>query len=482
MLNRRDFVKCSSAGLLGATILNSCRQNGNLINGDRHENRPNIIILIADDLRWDCIGRLNKIIRTPNLDRLGDRGTFFANNFVTTSICPTSRASIFTGMYARKHGIWDFETGLTRQPWRNTYHYFLQQAGYTTAFVGKWGLGGDSPEDEFDYWNGFLDQGNYYTDTRKEHLTDYLTIQAEQFIREQKAKDSFCLTLSYKAPHVDDDPDEPFIPDRQFARQYKNITVPRAEKSRATSLPAFLQNTEAQLRYEQRFATAELYQKSVKNYYRLISGIDKSIGRIVKTVEQQNSDRDTQIIFTSDNGFFLGEKGLAGKWFGFEPAIRTPLIIRSLKNPLPQTRVVTDFSLNIDVMPTVLALGKVSLKKPLFQGLDLTNPATASRKWWFYEHLFKHPDIDIPVNVGIRSLQYKYLSFPEHDYEMLFDLERDSQENINLAGNKNYQSVLQQYRQLVDSRRTRSRLISSSRKLQHLLIAGMIPFPDEINL
>ena len=447
MLNRRDFVKYSSAGLLGATLLNGCRDDSeSIVKEETIANRPNIIVLIADDLRWDCIGKLNNIIQTPNLDRLCDRGIFFANNFVTTSICPTSRASIFTGLYARKHEVWDFETALTPKQWRNTYHHLLQQVGYTTAFIGKWGLGGEPAKDEFDYWNGFLLQGNYYTDEREEHLTDYLTTQAENFIRSQP--DNFCLTLSYKAPHVDDDPDEPFIPDRKFARQYQNINIPRYDtQTSAQSLPDFLQNTEAQLRYEQRFATEKLYQKSVKNYYRLISGIDESIGRIVNTLEEQNSDRDTYIIFTSDNGFFLGEKGLAGKWFGFEPAIRTPLTITSLKNPQSQT--VTDFSLNIDIAPTILGLAKVSLQNPSFQGINLVATAPVAREWWFYEHLFEHPPLNIPVNVGIRSMRYKYLSFPEHDYEMLFDLKRDPNENLNLADNTDYREILQQYRQLV---------------------------------
>ena len=109
-LARRNFLKYSSAGLLGATLSNSCSNTKSIVD------RPNIIVLIADDLRWDCIGRLNKLIQTPNLDRLAERGVFFANNFVTTSICPTSRASIFTGLYARTHRIWDFDTALTSKP------------------------------------------------------------------------------------------------------------------------------------------------------------------------------------------------------------------------------------------------------------------------------------------------------------------------------------------------------------------------------
>ena len=419
MIDRRNFVRYGSASLIGTLLLNSCRDtNRNVV-----DNHPNIIILIADDLRWDCLGFYNQLIQTPHLDRLASQGIIYQNNFVTTSICPTSRASIFTGLYARSHGIWDFETALTENQWQNTYFHWLKQAGYTTGFVGKWGLGGNLPEKEFDYWAGFEGQGNYYTETRKEHLTSYLTSQVEDFLSDRASP--FCLTLSHKAPHVDEDPDNPFVPDPKFARQYQNVVIPRYQQPNDwRSLPEFLQNTEAQLRYQQRFQTEELYQKSVKNYYRLISGIDESIGRIVQKIKKQNFTQDTYIIFTSDNGFFLGEKGLAGKWFGFEPAIRTPLIISCINKPQPTPQTISNMTLNIDLAPTVIALGQVEPETNLFHGVDLAIEAQSQpkpRQWWFYEHLFEHPQIQIPKNVGIRSLDYKYLFFPEYDYEMLFD-------------------------------------------------------------
>ena len=141
----------------------------------------------------------------------------------------------------------------------------------------------------------------------------------------------------------------------------------------------------------------------------------------------------------------MGEKGLAGKWFGFEPAIRTPLIISSIRSSLP-AKTVFDFSLNIDLAPTILALAGVETQKQLFHGRNLLDTTQTARKWWFYENLLD--DRRIPHNVGIRSLRYKYLCFPQYDYEMLFDLNQDSGENINLAFDDNYREILQQYRQL----------------------------------
>ncbi|NJQ96663.1 MAG: sulfatase-like hydrolase/transferase [Hydrococcus sp. CSU_1_8] len=119
-------------------------------------------------MRWDALGAMgNRIIRTPNLDRLAYEGVLFLNNFVTTSICPTSRASIFTGQYGRRHQIWDFETPFTPQQFQQTYPALLRAAGYRTAFIGKWGLGGDLPSLEFDYWQGFAGQGQYFEKNRK---------------------------------------------------------------------------------------------------------------------------------------------------------------------------------------------------------------------------------------------------------------------------------------------------------------------------
>ncbi|MGL6339311.1 MAG: sulfatase-like hydrolase/transferase, partial [Waterburya sp.] len=387
MIKRRDFIKYGSGSLVSTSLLNSCQHNASQ-NVDT--NPPNLIILIADDLRWDCMGIFNPIIQTPNLDKLANQGVVYLNNFVTTAICATSRASIFTGLYAHSHQIWDFDTALTAQQWRNTYHHLLKNAGYTTGFIGKWGLGDYPsgtlrdrlPAEKFDYWAGFADQGHYYTATRKEHLTSYLTGQAESFIAQQTTP--FCLTLSHKAPHVEDDSPTPFIPEPKFAQQYQDITIPRYQKSNDwRSLPSFLQNTEAQTRYEQYFATEELYQTSVKNYYRLISGIDESIARIVQAVKQQNFTQDTYIIFTSDNGFFLGEKGLAGKWFGFEPAIRTPLIISCINKPRATIKTVRSMSLNIDLAPTILALGQVELKTNLFDGQNIATEQSNPRDWWF---------------------------------------------------------------------------------------------------
>lgn len=440
-MKRREFLNNLALGLGATTLLNSSRQI----------NAPNFIILIADDLRSDCLGVLNNIIQTPNLDKLAKEGILFLNNFVTTSICPTSRATILTGLYARSHGIWDFETPLTEDQWKLTYPYLLQQAGYTNAFIGKWGLGGPLPQDKFDYWAGFVRQGNYFTPGRSEHLTSYLTNKVETFL--SQTTKPFCLNLSYKAPHVDSYPnDNSFIPDPKFFHLYSQINIPRPNNEQHyRKLPEFLQQSKARVRYEKRFATEELFQRSVKNYYRLVTGIDESIARIRESLQENQLSHNTYIIFTSDNGFLLGEKGLAGKWFGFEPAIRTPLIIKPPQSVSQKFSLVKSMTLNIDLAPTILALGKIKPSQfSMMHGENLLSKKLRNyRDSWLYEHLVIYPGI--PTNVGIRTMRYKYLFFPQYNYEMLFDLKIDPDENYNLAFDNSQQNLLTKLRNLVTS-------------------------------
>ena len=444
-MRRRKFLKHTALGL-STSCFTSCSV---------FDQQPNFIILIADDLRWDSLGIFNPILHTPNLDQLAKDGIVFLNNFVTTAICPTSRASIFTGLYAHDHQIWDFNTPLNPDLWQLTYPYQLQQAGYTTAFIGKYGLGGELPTAKFDYWQGFEGQGEYFSSTRSEHLTSYLTGQAEEFIAATKTP--FCLTLSHKAPHVDDaHPDNPLPGDSKFARLYENVQLPILNNASSYSkLPEFLQHSEARVRYEQLFDQAGSYQNSLKQYYRLVTGLDDSVSRIVRALEKRKLIDNTYIIFTSDNGLFLGEKGLVGKWFGFEPAIRTPLIIKppaKFKQDFSRLNRIKAMTLNIDLAPTILALAKVNA--PVWKsesgkslvGLNENN----FRTYWLYEHLFTDPVLKIPVNLGIRTERYKYLYFPEYKYEMLFDLAIDPMENNNLAANSNYLSSIKKYRELIN--------------------------------
>ncbi|GFE68569.1 sulfatase [Chroococcus sp. FPU101] len=449
---RRKFVQGT---IFGATLgIAGSLTNKYFSAATENNKRPNFVILVTDDMRWDCLGVAgNRVIQTPNLDALAYDGTLFLNHFVTTSICPSSRASIFTGDYARRHKIWDFDTALTPEQFRLSYPYLLRSAGYETAFIGKWGLGGELAVTEFDYWKGFEGQGYYFEPGQKIHSTQLLTNQALDYFNQYSGTKPFCLSLSYKAPHAQDNSPEPFQIDPKFANLYQDVTIAEISTNTAANfknLPLFLQESEGRIRWQGRFNQPE-FEESIKQYYRLITGVDDSVRQIVEKLKQLNVYDQTYIIFTSDNGFFLGERGLSDKWFGYEESIRTPLIIRSPGNPYKQ--LIPAMTLNIDIAPTILNLAGIDLSESM-QGKSLVpliqEKTESLRDIWFYEHLLNIPKI--PKTEGIRTADYKYLSYliPNQNYEMLFNLKQDPLEENNLAHLPQYQDKLQEFRQAVN--------------------------------
>ncbi len=425
------------------------------------EQPPNIIFLLTDDQRWDTLGvNGNPIIRTPNLDRLAREGVRFDNMFVTTSICATSRASFLTGQYARRHGIWDFNEGLTEEQLADSYVGRLKQAGYHLGFVGKWGVA-DPPRDYFDYDRAFGGQGQYRleVDGRERHLTSVMGDQIVEFLGEVPADRPFCLSVSFKAAHVQDSYDlsqEPFPYDPRLEDLYRDVMIPSPSAALPAlfeRLPAFLQNSEARLRWAIRFWGPARYQESVKGYYRLISGVDDVVGRLRRALDDDErglSDR-TAIVFAGDNGFFLGEFGLAGKWTPHEASIRVPLVIFDPRVSKEHAdRRVDALALNIDVAPTLLELAGVAPGDEM-QGRSLVpllrDDAVGWRSSFFYEHLFVHPRI--PRCEAVRTQGWKYIRYLDTDplYEELYDLERDPQELQNLAAVSGYAAPLSELRQ-----------------------------------
>jgi arylsulfatase A-like enzyme len=226
--------------------------------------RPNIILLLTDDQRWDTLGCMgNPIIQTPQLDALAAGGVLFLNNFCTTSICAVSRATFITGQYARRHGIHDFAAELTDEAFAQTYPALLRAAGYWTGFIGKWGIGRSLPADRFDYFEGFAGQGKYFHEVNGQtvHLTRLMADQAIEFLRTRPPDRPFCLSISFKAPHVfDPDVVNPFQYDPAFEGLYSQDEIPPPPKSAPEhfeSLPEFTRKSEGRTRWEQRFDTPE---------------------------------------------------------------------------------------------------------------------------------------------------------------------------------------------------------------------------------
>lgn len=421
------------------------------------QSRYNIIFLLADDMRWDALGCMgNKIVQTPNLDKLAQQGIRFTNAFITTSICAPSRASIFSGQYVRRHGIDDFQKAFTPEALQKTYPLLLRKAGYRTGFIGKWGVGNRLPVEHFDYWRGFSGQGTYF-DKSGVHLTQRMGDQALEFLQQCQGTQPFCLSISFKAPHCEDSArakkQREFPPDPRDEELYKDVTIPLPKTygdQFFRLLPPFVQRSEARRRYEVRFATPEMHQRTVKDYYRLITGMDREIGRLIEALHQRGWQDRTVIIFTSDNGFFLGEHGLAGKWFMYEESIRVPLIIVAPDlDTKHRGHALSHLVLNIDYAPTILDYAQVSAPATM-QGQSLRpllrGAAGNWRRDFFYEH-HTLPNI-LPPSEGVRNERYKYLRWLHDDQiiEELYDLDSDPLETNNLARQPERQGLLKQLR------------------------------------
>jgi arylsulfatase A-like enzyme len=448
---RREFV--THAGIAAALVASPNRASSRQNQGPETRRPPSFILFLTDDQRWDAMGCMgNPIVQTPNMDRLASEGVLFTNNFCTTSICMSSRASIFTGMYTRRHGINSFDQPLPAHLLAQTYPTLLRREGYKTGFVGKWGLGGPLPEGEFDYFEGFSGQGQYSqtVNGKTVHLTRLLTEKAITFLRSCSSRQPFCLSVSFKAPHVQDGHPKPFRYDPAFEELYQDVNIPvpkTAHSGSFAALPEFTRQSEGRTRWQTRFSSPELFQESVKGYYRLITGVDVAIGKIMALLVELGLDATTVILHTSDNGFFLGEHGLAGKWLMYEESIRTPLIIRDPRLPvLMRGRTCEDMTLNIDVAPTLFDLAGVAIRPPV-QGRSLCPLLKGApvpwREDWFYEHLYGHEG-KIPRSEGVRTKRWKYIRYLDRDppYEELYDLKRDPYEEDNVVAVKENKSVV----------------------------------------
>jgi arylsulfatase A-like enzyme len=435
--------------LLFIVSFSSCQKNKIL-------QAPNIIFLLTDDQRADALGVAgNDIIQTPNLDKLANDGVRFLNAYVTTSICCVSRASIFSGQYMRRHGIDNFSSSFSDESWTETYPALLKNGGYKTGFIGKFGVGKESemPKQTFDYWRGFGGQGKYENEDDEGnfiHLTEKMGNQAIEFIQDFSGESPFCLSLSFKAPHCQDGDLRQFIFDPKFENVLAETTIPEQLTNRDEIYETFpaewRKENEARTRWEIRFSTPEKYQEMVKGYYRLIYGVDVVVGRIRGELEKLGLAENTVILLMGDNGFYLGEHGLAGKWYGHEESIRVPMLVYDPRN-LNNGTVKEQMTLNIDIAPTILELA--GIEKPVkMQGESVINLIEGTAKNWrnefFYEHfILKRGEVCIiPGSEGVVGKDFKYVRYMKEPgnyiYEEMFDRKGDKTELNNLVGSSGF--------------------------------------------
>jgi arylsulfatase A-like enzyme len=428
MITRRTFLGSSAPAVLARAAATG--------------QPPNLLFVLTDDQRYDTLGCMgNRIIRTPNVDKLARNGAVFENNFVTTAICMVSRASIFTGLYERCHGIHDFAQPLNAADRPNTYYNLLRKAGYRTGFIGKYGVGNDMPAGDFDYWRGFPGQGKFENkrDGGIVHLHEIQTEQSLGFVDTCRPGQPFCLSISTKAPHADDPEPRQYIPEKDLMSLYEDATVPHPPlfgPEHFNRLPAFLKNTEMRKRWGWRFTSEEQFQTMVKNYYRLITGVDRILGRTLERLESRGLLANTVVVWTSDNGYFLGERGMADKWMAYEPSMRTPLVIWDGRSPQAKPVRRRELTLNIDMPATLLDYAGVEAP-PHMQGRSL-KPLVDGKAWqprreFFYEHHYTK-NVVIPRCEAVRTADWKYIRYldPEPNHEELYNLRRDPNETENL--------------------------------------------------
>jgi arylsulfatase len=404
----------------------------------------NVVLLVIDDTRWDALGAAgNRVIRTPRLDLLASEGVRFANAYVTTAICMTSRASIFTGQYMSRHGIDAFGKAIPPAAWTSTYPAVLRRAGYWSGFVGKYGVGA-ARDGDFDFLRSY-ETRHWMKDAggRDIHITEQNTQHALEFLRTRPSDRPFLLNVSFFAAHAEDAAPEQYLPQAWSESLYRGVMMPpplRGEARYLAALPDFLRqpSNEGRIRYGWRFDTPARYQDYLTRYYRLISEVDAGVGRIVDELRFQGVLDRTLIVFIGDNGYFQGDRGLADKWYPYEESIRVPLVIRDPRLPaVSRGRVVQEMALNIDVAPTIVSAAGIALP-PVIQGERLDALYLGrTRPRWRDEFFYEHPTITnkdrIPTSHAVVRRDWKFVSWPEFNTEQFFDLTSDPGEVVNLV-------------------------------------------------
>lgn len=431
------------------------------------EEKPNILFILIDDQRSDvisCAG--HPVVKTPTVDKLAEQGFRFTNAFITSSICAASRASIFTGLYECRHHYTFGKDPLRKELITSSYPYLLKKSGYSTGFVGKFGVEIEKQDsmlmEMFDYYRPSPRNTPYFEiqeDGSRRHSAEIKGDQAVEFITNQSLDQPFCLSISFNAVHAVDDNKTPgneghYPYPEAVEHLYENMEMPRPlldDPEIFENHPDFLKNSLNRERYFWRWDTEEKYQVNMRAYLRMISGYDNVMKRVLSALREKGFDRNTVILFSADNGYYMGERGFAGKWSHYEESLRVPMIIYDPRIPEKRAGKTPDrIALNIDIPATILDLAGISIPG-IYQGRSLvpvleTGNVDDWREQFFIEHRMEHDKI--PKYTGIRGERYVYANYYEQDppHEFLHDLEKDPYQLENLVNHPDYQEVLQQMR------------------------------------
>lgn len=466
--------------------------------------KPNIIFIMSDDhaaQAISCYG--SKLNETPNIDKLANQGMLFKNAFVTNSICAPSRAVILTGKHSHLNGVRDNHIHFDSS--QVTFPKILKENGYETAIIGKWHL--KSPPTGFDYWNVLPGQGDYYNpqfikmgqDTVYEgYVTDITTDIALDWLAARKRDKPFMLMLHHKAPHRN------WMPHTKNLNKYEEKKFPQPAsfmddysgrehlKSQSLSVAKHMDvvydykipcdtcveadvNQGVRDAYNKKLSKLTPDQKDaweagykneieeffssdftpqgridwnlkryLQDYLRCILSVDESVGKIIQYIEQNGLSENTLIVYTSDQGFFLGEHGLFDKRYMYEESLRTPLIVKYPSRIKPGS-ICNELVQNLDIASTMLEVAGIEIPEsiqgksliPLFETPDLANWREAIY-YQFYESGW-----GVPEHYGIRTKDYKLIHFTtKPDSWELYDLTTDPYEMKNLYMVASYEKTI----------------------------------------
>ncbi len=498
-MNRREFIKksCLTSGAILLSSSYSCTKT----------KRPNIIFIFSDDHAYQAIsaygGRLAEVAPTPNIDRLAKEGMLFTRCCVTNSICAPSRATILTGKHSHLNGVRDNRDVFDGN--QQTFPKLMGQAGYRTAIIGKWHL--KSKPVGFDYWDVLRGQGNYYNPDflsmegeKKEHgyVTDIITDKALNWMKEAtNSEQPFMLMVQHKAPHREWEPgpeqltlyDDTFIPEpenlfddyqtRGTAAKKQDMSIEKTmrldsdlkvreagQKDRAWDRTMGRMDEKQRQAWQtaygpknEKFISEKLegkelvrwkYQRYMKDYLRCIKSVDDNVGRLLDYLDHTGLSENTVVIYSSDQGFYLGEHGWFDKRFMYEESFRTPLLVR-WPAATPPGSVNQELVSNLDFAQTFLDIAGVN-QPPDMQGISLKplleGKTPGNWRKSLYYHYYEYPAVhSVRRHEGVATKRYKLIHFYDLDEWELYDLEKDPHEMQNRYNHPDYESIITDLKQ-----------------------------------
>ena len=490
--------------------------------------QPNILFIMADDHASKAISSYGGgINHTPNIDRIAHEGMRFEHCYVTNSICTPSRATILTGTYNHVNAVTTLETPINNRLPNVAKH--LKTGGYQTAIIGKWHLGeGKAHEPSgFDFWSVLPGQGDYFDPlfiemgeslTEEGYITDIITDKSLDWLSKADKQKPFFLMCHHKAPHREWEPhpknrslfmDDVVVPST-FDDNYKNRARAAAEakmrikddltyddlglvqpegggevgeKSRPFSSKRKIPNPEdasalclidkitgEKFRFNSREELSQFkYQRYIKRYLRTIASIDESVGRLLDFLDTHNLAKDTLVVYTSDQGFFLGEHGWFDKRFMYEESLQMPFLAR-FPSEVAAGSICSQIACNVDFAPTFLDFAGLTIPsymqgeslKPLLNQTDIQNwQQVAYHRYWMH----RDPDHNAYSHYGIRTQKYKLIYWYNEGFDLpgtnhggedkeweLFDCEQDPLELFNIFNDPNYHEIILKLTQILEEK------------------------------